>query len=80
MKVKDLIEKLNGLDPELDILVIREDKNIVPKGHSIRVLEMIEIDKTKAVPSRGGDGIVSVRFYETEQSLPYAYLKVMSDI
>lgn len=39
MKVKDMIAQLQKLDPELHLLVLCEDSDVLEKGQGIRIFE-----------------------------------------
>jgi polysaccharide pyruvyl transferase WcaK-like protein len=39
MKVKEMIAKLQKLDPELTLLVLCEDRDVLEKGQGIRIFE-----------------------------------------
>ena len=52
MKVKDMIAQLQKLDPELQLLVLCEDTEILEPGQAIRILEPYSADMFFAEQSR----------------------------
>ena len=80
MKVKELIEKLNSMDPDLDVLCYTEDESLVGKENLGRALEVIEISRTDMEVSRNEDGVVQIKFTSSELSKPYVLFEITSDL
>ena len=57
MKVKQLIEALRKLDPELDLLCYTEDDDLLRKSHGFRLLEIDGVTVSEVERRRGHDHI-----------------------
>lgn len=80
MKVKDLIDKLESFDPDIEVMFISEQEDIVPENYLVRVMELLEIKKSKAHVSRDNNGIVSPAFGESKDSREWLFFQLTSDI
>lgn len=78
MNVRDLIAKLNGLDPELPVMCIQDDHK-VPEGQPCPIFDIDDIYTAEADASRGDDGEVTFSFTSSETSRTYAMLQVTLD-
>lgn len=79
MKVKDLLSKLSGFDPEQDVLCYSEDEGIVPPEHGFRLLEINDVDLIEAEKTRCEDGIPSLKLGKSECSAPHVLIDVTLD-
>ncbi|WP_331831803.1 hypothetical protein VUG52_16630 [Pseudomonas sp. LH21] len=52
MKVRELIEQLQKLDPALDILVTTEDPDVVNQGYLVRPFEIYDVSAFNVELSR----------------------------
>lgn len=52
MKVKELIEKLQNLDPNLEIIVTSEDQDVVVPGYSVRPFVIHDVSAFNVVTSK----------------------------
>ncbi|PCJ93555.1 MAG: hypothetical protein COA46_00460 [Porticoccaceae bacterium] len=80
MKVKDLVSKLEKLNPEMDLLCFSESEDLTPKGYFFRVMEIVDVTESNAEASRDESGVVSVKFEQTGISKKYAAIELTSDI
>lgn len=72
MKVKELIEKLQKLDPQLNLVIYNES--------DIRVLEIVGITETDLTATRDEKGVVRIKFGKEKESTKYACIEITSDI
>lgn len=79
MKVKELQEQLNKLDPDLDILGYSEDESILNSGRSFVVFDIVAIDKHEAERLRLEDETPYLKFERGPASKPIAILEITSD-
>lgn len=79
MKVKDLINKLEKLEPEMDVLCyIEEDEEIFKDGHFFRFLSITNVSTAKGERTRGEDGVASMKFKRSDISEEIVTLEVTS--
>ena len=62
MQVKDLIEKLEALDPELDIYCYTEDEELLKNGSGIRVMFIENLSVVQAKTYRDGQHDPTISF------------------
>jgi hypothetical protein len=62
MTVKDLIESLGKFDPDLEVLCCTEDDSLLPEGHGIRLLDILDVKALDAERRRGDDQVPSMKF------------------
>ncbi len=79
MKVKDLMDKLRRLDPELDVLCFSEDEALLPPNHMFRLLDIEHVSTIDVEKSRGTDGIPSFKIGRSDKSTPHAIIEVVAD-
>lgn len=79
MKVKDLLSKLSGFDPEQDVLCYSEDERGLPPKHVFRLFEINGLSLTEAEKRRGEDGIPSLKLGKTECSAPHVLIDITLD-
>jgi hypothetical protein len=79
MKLKDLLSKLSGLDPEQDVLCYCEDEGILPPKHGFRLFEINGVTLTEAEKTRCEEGIPSLKLGKTECSAPHVFLDITLD-
>tara|TARA_R110001592_G_scaffold363370_1_gene685400 strand:+ start:18554 stop:18799 length:246 start_codon:yes stop_codon:yes gene_type:complete len=81
MKVKDLVSKLEKLNPEMDLLCFSESEDLAPKGYFIRVMAIVDVTESGAKLSRDEKSdVVSVKFEKPGISKKYAAIELTSDI
>lgn len=79
MKVKDLLSKLSGFNPEQDVLFYCEDEGTVSPKHGFRIFELDDITLTDAEKTRSEDGIPSLKLGKTERSAPHVLIGITLD-
>ena len=79
MRVKDLLSKLSGFDPEQDVVCYCEEEGILPSKHGFRVFEINDVALTEAEKTRSEDGIPSLKLGKSERSEPHVLIDITSD-
>jgi hypothetical protein len=79
MKVKELIQKLQKLDAEIDIVLYTEDEIFSAKNHSFRLLEIASIEVSDAEKVRTENGLPYLKFGQSSSSRKHAVLVVTGD-
>jgi len=79
MKVKELVEKLNQLDPELEVLCYSEDSNLLAFEHLFRLLDIHGVSIVEGEKRRGDDQIPSLKIGHTQHSQKHAVIEVTPD-
>ena len=79
MKVKDMLSKLRGFDPEQDVLCYCDDEEILPPKHGLRLFEINDVALTEAEKTRCEDGIPSLKLGKTEGSAPHVLINITLD-
>lgn len=79
MKVKQVLEQLQQLAPELEILCYTEDNNLLPKNHGLRLLDITDISILDGERTRGEDQIPSVKIGKSASSERIAIIEVTAD-
>ena len=79
MKLKELLNQLSHLDPDLDVLCYSEDENLLAPNHGFRLLEIDGIDVVEAEKHRGEDEIGSLKFEKSDLSEVHVLINVTSD-
>jgi len=79
MKVKELQEQLEALDPELDVLCYTEDKRLLTEGRGFLLLAIEGTERTEAEHTRLDDGTPYLKLGVSPAATPLALLQVTSD-
>lgn len=79
MKVKELIQRLQELDQDIEVLCYSEDDDVLPQNHGFRIFEIIGIDERKAEKIKGKDGIPSLMF-SSPNIKPIAFIDIAADV
>lgn len=79
MKVKDLLHKLNKLDPELDVICYSEDSDLLPPKYLLRLLDITGVSVIDCEKMRGDDGIPTFKLGKSSASSKHAAIEVTSD-
>lgn len=79
MKVKDLVQKLNKMDSELDVFCYSEAEDLLPAGHRFCLLEIEGISVIEGEKCRGDDGVPSLKLGKSQYSKKHAVINVTSD-
>ena len=79
MKVKELLEKLRGFDPDKDVIFYCKDEGVVPHEHGFRLFEIASVDLKEAEKTRSEDGVPSLKFGKAELSVPHVLIEITSD-
>lgn len=73
MKVKELIKKLEALNPELNILCYSEEDN------KISLMEIDHVSESNCKVSRAEDGSLQALFERGPDSVKVAFLNLIHD-
>ncbi|WP_312970864.1 hypothetical protein [Acinetobacter gerneri] len=76
MKVKELIEQLQKLDPEQTVLAICEDEDIVRKGQGVETFWVDSASVVRAESSRVDVGEVRFKFGEFPETRDHVFLQL----
>ena len=79
MKVKELQERLDALDPELEIVCYSEDENLLAEGRDFVLLDITGVFTTDAERMRLDDGTPSLRLGKEPHSSTIGTLEVTTD-
>ena len=79
MKVRELVEQLGSLDPEMEILCCSEDEAILPKGHGFRLLEINGVDVSEGERQRGDDEVPTLKLGKGDSAERIAVISVTCD-
>lgn len=72
MKVKDLIDRLSKLDPQLDLYVVHDDID-----HGPKVFYVDGVDTHHVETSRSDDGLPQVKFVTPSEGSKMAFIDVV---
>jgi hypothetical protein len=78
MKVRDLIAKLSTLDQDLGVYCYMEDERFAQPDRPFWILDITDVGTTEGELSRD-EGMPSIRFGRSKESLLMATLEVTSD-
>ena len=76
MVVRELVEKLKGLDQDLDVLCCSEDDDLLPPGLGLRLLEISDVAVRDGERLRGDDGIPTLKLGKGPNSVRIAMIDV----
>lgn len=79
MKVKDLLDKLSQLDPELKLVLSTEDEEIVASDELFKLFDIENVSVMDAEPVRSKDRKPTLSIGKSDQSEPIAIIKIVSD-
>lgn len=79
MKVRQLLEKLSKLDPELEVFCYTEEPVPFPDGHGFRLLDIDSVDVKEAEKRRGEDRVPTVAFGKSSYAKTFAFINVIQD-
>ena len=79
MNVNQLIAELSKLDPELPVLCCTEDEDLLPRNHSLRLLEIDGVEVWEAERCRGEDQVPGLKLGKGPCSEGIAIIRVTSD-
>lgn len=79
MKVKDLKEKLDGLDPEMDLVFSCEDEHMQQENIFFVLFDIQSIDVIEAERSRLEDGKPYMKFGKSDYSSNLAVVDITTD-
>ena len=82
MKVKELIEKLQKLDPEKFVSCYSEDDGLRTNEGPIQIFELQDVSEVEAESSRLNDGTGKpwLKFGKSENSSKFVLLEITSDV
>lgn len=76
MKVRDLLEKLKNVDPNLEVFGYSEDEELLASGHQFRVLDLVDIAISDAERARTDDGVPTFKFGRTANSRSHVIVEM----
>jgi len=76
MKVRELLQNLGTLDPELEVLCLSEDANLAAKGQQFRLLDIESISALYAEMVRLDDDTPYLKLGEGPSAVAFAILQV----
>lgn len=79
MKVKEMIAQLQKLDPELSLVVLCEDPEVLEKGQVFRILEPYSADMFLANMSRDSNHKVRLEITAAGEGQKLASINVTTD-
>jgi hypothetical protein len=79
MKVRELQQRLNKLDPELEVLCYTEDIKLVEGNMGFRLLDIENVDTTQGEQVRLDDGTPHLKLGKGPASVTLATLEVTAD-
>ncbi len=79
MKVRELLTKLNPLDPELDVVCYCEDQGLSSPESGFTLFEINEISVTDGEKTRREDGTPYLKLGKSEGARPHVLIDVTSD-
>ena len=79
MKVKDVLAKLKGFDPESDLLCYCEDEALLSPGISFKLFEIDDISSSEGEKTRLSDHTPSLKFSKSSASANHVLLEITAD-
>jgi hypothetical protein len=78
MKVRELLAKLQTVDPDLEVVGYAEDPEVVPAKHHFRLFSVTDVSPMEGVTKRTAEGIPTITFGKDEQSVRLLALDITS--
>lgn len=79
MRVKDLIEKLENLEPDLEIYGYTEDESLARQNKPFHIFGIDSVDVQVAETFRDENRAPAITFGESENSRKLVFINVTSD-
>jgi hypothetical protein len=79
MKIKELIEELQKLDPEKSIYGYCEDEDLKVEGKDVQIFSISKVSEVEAEPSRLDFGKPWLKFGRSVSSEKFVLLEITSD-
>lgn len=79
MKIRELQEQLNKLDPELDVVCYSEDERLLVEGRGFILLDVLAVSTAEAERLRLDDGTPYLKFERGPASVTIATLEITSN-
>lgn len=79
MKVKELVEQLQKLDPNLTVYVASEDPDVVVPGYLVRPFVINEVSAFNIVTSRSESGIPEMAAAAAGEGHTFAVIDITAD-
>jgi len=76
MKIRELIDKLKLLDPDLEVVGYTEDQDLLASGHLFRLFDIETVIVSEAEKTRADDGVPTYKLGKTGHSKPHAVLEM----
>ena len=78
MKVRELIQKLSGLDQDLEVICWTEDEEFASDKRPFRLFDINSVEVTHGESTRV-DGAPYMKIGKSDRSIPHAVLDITSD-
>jgi hypothetical protein len=79
MKVRELQQELNKLDPNLEVVCYSEDEKLLVEGRGFILFDVFAVNTTAAEQLRLDDGTPYLKFGSSPTATTIATLEVTSD-
>lgn len=79
MKVKDITDKLNKLDPDMDVILSTEDENLLKEGTLFTLFEIQSIDVAEAEKIRTESHQPYLKYGKSEYSKKLIVIDITTD-
>ena len=82
MKVKELIELLQTVNPDTDVFCTSEDREILDanSGHKFKIFEVSAVEEVNGTKSRADDGVATFKIGKSDHSEPHTIIEITCDI
>lgn len=78
MKVQELIDQLNKLDPKSEVICYSEDEDHQIAGKDVQCLDIVSVDRVLVVRSRDENHIGRIQF-DNEEGKPIVLIQVTGE-
>ena len=78
MKVREALERLSSLDPDLELICYSADEEMATPKHRFRIFEIDDISTIEAERKKGKDQIPSLNFERTAALERLAVIEITS--
>jgi hypothetical protein len=79
MKIRELLEHLGKLDPELELVCYSEDEKFLVEGRGFILFDVTSVSTQEAEKVRLEDETPYLKFHTGETSAPIAILEITAD-
>ena len=78
MKVKELLAKLQQMDPDLEVIGYAEEPELVLEKHYFRLFQVIDVTAMEGVTRRTDDRAPTITFGKDDHSVKLVALEIAS--